>query len=67
MSSRLRAVVVGILLCVAGREMLLAETGREAWLRYTPLDDTAQAKYTTLPASAIALGDSTVVRTAQQE
>ena len=56
-----------ILLGVCGCEFLQAETGREAWLRYAPLDEVGHAKYAGIPASAIAVGDSAVIRTAQQE
>jgi alpha-glucuronidase len=44
-----------------------AETGYEAWLRYAPVDSLAQRRYHALPSSAVALGDSVVVRTAQAE
>jgi alpha-glucuronidase len=47
--------------------LLSAETGREAWLRYAPLSSTAAARYNSLPASVVALGDSPVVLTAQHE
>ena len=45
-----------------------AETGYDAWLRYASIDDAAARKrYATLPANAVALGDSVVIRTAQAE
>ena len=47
--------------------ILPAEKGREAWLRYAPITDTERAKYAALPASAVAVGDSELVRTAQKE
>ena len=44
-----------------------AETGREAWLRYAPLDSAAKAKYAQLPASAVVAGDSAVLLNARDE
>jgi len=44
-----------------------AETGYEAWLRYAPVDSLSERRYQALPSSAVALGDSLVVRTAQAE
>jgi alpha-glucuronidase len=46
---------------------LHAETGAEAWLRYAPLDSRSAGKYQRLPVTIVALGDSIVLRTAQQE
>ena len=46
---------------------LAAETGYEAWLRYAPLDAAARMRYDALPANAVALGDSIVIKTAQAE
>jgi alpha-glucuronidase len=47
--------------------MLHAETGAEAWLRYAPLNETEAAKYSSLPASVVVLGDSLLLHSAQQE
>lgn len=66
MNSYLRVVLVGITLCISVG-LLPAETGREAWLGYAPITDTERAKYAALPASAVAVGDSELVRTAQKE
>lgn len=44
-----------------------AETGREAWLRYAPLEREARARYASLPASVVVLGDSAVLRSARDE
>ena len=66
MNSRLQTVLAVILLW-SSCGLLCAETGRDAWLRYAPLDDTARAKYVSLPASTVAIGESEVIRTAQQE
>jgi alpha-glucuronidase len=46
---------------------LIAETGYDAWLRYPPIDAAAQKRYNALPANAVALGDSVVIKTAQAE
>src|SRR5690349_14784320 len=66
MNSYLRVAVTAILLAVSVG-LLSAETGREAWLRYAPLTETERAKYVSLPAAAVAIGDSELVRTAQSE
>src|SRR5215469_359686 len=47
--------------------LLRAETGAEAWLRYAPLPDAERVKYASLPASVVVLGDSLLMRSAQQE
>src|SRR5580704_1809682 len=44
-----------------------AETGREAWLRYAPLEKTAAQKYAALPASVAVLGDSPLLDSAKRE
>ena len=44
-----------------------AETGAEAWLRYAPLEKRAAQKYSALPASVVALGDSPVLGSAKGE
>jgi alpha-glucuronidase len=43
-----------------------AETGADDWLRYSPLDPQAAKSYQRLP-EAVVLGDSLVLKTAQQE
>jgi alpha-glucuronidase len=46
----------------------LAETGYDGWLRYAPISDrAARARYETLPAVVVALGDSQVIAAAQDE
>ncbi len=68
MNYRFGVLLAGILLCLTITcQRLQAETGRAAWLRYAPLDHAARAKYASLPASAVALGDSEIIRTSQQE
>src|SRR5215469_2780418 len=49
----------GLLACAL---LLHAETGRDAWLRYAPV-----ASSPNLPAVTVALGNSPIVATAQQE
>jgi alpha-glucuronidase len=44
-----------------------AETGKEAWLQYSPLDAKTAKLYDSLPARVVVLGDSIVLRSAQQE
>src|SRR5215471_5222860 len=44
-----------------------AEIGEEAWLGYSALDQQAARKYDSLPSTAVLLGDSEVLKTAQQE
>jgi len=44
-----------------------AETGAEAWLRYAPLETQTARKYAALPNRTVLLGDSMVLKTAQQE
>lgn len=46
---------------------LVAETGAEAWLRYSPLTPLAAKTYRRLPHQTVMLGDSAVLQTAQQE
>jgi alpha-glucuronidase len=43
------------------------ETGQDAWLRYAPMGATERAKYEALPATVVALGDSIVLATAEDE
>jgi len=44
-----------------------AETGAEAWLRYSALSPQAAKVYERLPVNTVLLGDSLVLKTAQQE
>ena len=43
------------------------ETGQDAWLRYAPMGAIERAKYEALPATVVALGDSIVLATAEDE
>ena len=44
-----------------------AETGAEAWLRYAPLEAKAAENYKSVPSQIVVLGDSVVMKSAQQE
>jgi alpha-glucuronidase len=46
---------------------LNAETGADAWLRYSRLDAESAAQYDSLPTATLLLGDSIVLTTAQAE
>ena len=46
---------------------LHGETGEAAWLRYAPLDQRAAKNYELLPSDVLVIGDSAVIRSAQQE
>src|SRR5450759_1930387 len=62
---KLRSLFVTVLL-VAG--CLRAETGREAWLRYSPLDDVAARQdRAVLPAVVAAFGDAPLIESARAE
>ena len=58
---------IGAALCALLSPSLYAETGAEGWLRYAALDRTAARTYQSLPATTVALGDSIVLKSAQQE
>src|SRR5579872_3595453 len=62
------AALGAVLLCaVALTNLALAETGAEAWLRYSPLPPQLAKRYAQFPTSAVVLGDSLVLKTAQEE
>jgi alpha-glucuronidase len=44
-----------------------AETGADAWLRYASLDTKTRTTYEHLPSRVVVLGDSAVLKSAQQE
>ncbi|MBP1774964.1 MAG: Alpha-glucuronidase [candidate division NC10 bacterium] len=47
---------------------VMAETGYDAWLRYAPIDDPViRARYGSMPATVVALGDSVVIQAARAE
>jgi alpha-glucuronidase len=60
-------IVHALLLAGARSSCLYAESGAEGWLRYSALQKQAAKKYERLPASTVALNDSLVLKTAQQE
>jgi alpha-glucuronidase len=47
--------------------ILHADSGRESWLRYAPLDDAMRAKYESVAANLVVLGESQVFESAQIE
>src|SRR6516225_9440956 len=59
--------VCSLFLIVPGVSLVHAETGYEAWLRYAPLENSAQQKYTSLPTSVVVLGKSEVLTSAHDE
>jgi alpha-glucuronidase len=55
-------------LCLAALSPCVhAETGTEAWLRYSALDREAAKRYSRLPQQVVLLGDSPVLKNAQGE
>ena len=63
----LAAILGALLLGSVQAGSLHAETGYDAWLRYAPLEKAAAQKYETFPASVVVLGNSAVLRAAQEE
>lgn len=62
------AALGAVLLCaVALSNLAHAEAGAEAWLRYSALPPQLAKRYAQFPASAVVLGDSLVLKTAQEE
>jgi alpha-glucuronidase len=47
--------------------LLRAETGQDAWLRYAPLKSAVCAKYGSLPAAVVTMGDSAILKNAREE
>jgi alpha-glucuronidase len=63
-----RAILFCAFVLVFSQETALrAETGAEAWLRYAPLDAQASRKYDKLPPAVVALGDSAILGSSQEE
>src|SRR3954469_23483963 len=61
-------VAVGFLASlVALTTSVHAESGEDAWLRYARLEARAAQQYQALPRAIVALGDSELIRSAQQE
>ena len=68
MKSSLRLALAGTLLCaIVQPKSLHAESGADGWLRYAKLDQATAQSYSTLPAGTVALDDSVLLKTAQQE
>ena len=68
MNSRLR--IPGLIVSISFFLLPLAarcETGQAAWLRYAPLGQKNRAKYDSLPADVVTLGNSPVLRSSQDE
>jgi alpha-glucuronidase len=65
---RFGAALVAAAACIFATPRLPAETGLDAWLRYAPLQgDYARQVRESLPAVVVTMGDSPVLRSAQQE
>ena len=57
-----------LLLCGLPAALLFAESGRDAWLRYAPLDEPAAARArAAVPAVVVAFGESPVIGSARNE
>jgi alpha-glucuronidase len=60
--------ILGLLLLGGwGLETLHADAGQDAWLRYVPMESAGPAKYESLPANLVVLGDSPVLKAARDE
>jgi alpha-glucuronidase len=66
-SARAGALTAASCLLFLAARPLTAETGREAWLRYAPVGDPEKRGDHRLPPVVVRLGDSSVLRSAQQE
>jgi alpha-glucuronidase len=61
-------LVLGVaFFCAVLPPPVAAETGADAWLRYSPLSPQAVKSYQRLPNQTVLLGDSLVLHSAQQE
>jgi len=56
-----------VALCCAFSNLLPAEDGHDAWLRYAPLQDAVKGKYEALPAGVVVLGDGAILANARKE
>jgi alpha-glucuronidase len=64
----LLAIIATFLICAAALPRSVeADTGAEAWLQYSALDRQTAKSYKHLPARTMLLGDSLVLKSAQQE
>ena len=62
-SRSLRLFLIVLLFAAA----IHAETGEQAWLRYAPLSAQEAKQYEALPSNLVVLGDSALLKSAQQE
>jgi alpha-glucuronidase len=67
LSSLVSAALASLTFIAALSSIAHAETGAEGWLRYPALSPQAAKQYARLPGTTTLLGDSVVLRTAQQE
>lgn len=70
MSQRFRSFILIFaisLLAIFHSNLLQAEDGQQAWLRYAELDTKAAQSYASLPAVAVQLGNSEIQKNAQAE
>ncbi len=65
--ARVVLIVVALLSATMLPRLVNAETGAEAWLRYSALSPLAAKSFDHLPPQTVLLGDSVVVKTAQHE
>src|SRR5579884_2875683 len=65
MRSEIRLAFLGIFLLVG--LYAYPEDGRQAWLRYAPLSAQEAKQYDTFPSNLVVLGDSVLLKSAQQE
>jgi alpha-glucuronidase len=61
------AALVCVVVVLAGAKQLNAETGHEAWLRYSPLGAAAKQQYERLPSKVVQMDVSPVIASARQE
>ncbi len=68
MKQQRRSLILGIILVgILLSNSLYGEDGEKAWLRYAELNAKAAQQYEVLPATAVALDDSPVLKCAQTE
>jgi len=60
-------LAVSVALSLAASAQSADAVERQAWLRYAPLDPQTARTYVHLPTTVVSLGDSLVLRTAEQE
>ncbi len=60
-------VLAGLTVAPLPSQVLCAETGADAWLRYAPLSADARVKYESLPHTLVTLGTTPILKTAEDE